>query len=192
MTSKSKPSPFRTTLRRLKPEKHLAQLKPRPHARLQFVHTATTEHSKLLYDTTVYVDVLQGRFPPNAELFLRAAEAWHSTVTGAELATLCGLLDPRRLESRAVVEQVSAVIDRRPGHRTLAPDREIWDAAGVLAGILARLQQYSRADRRRALNDALVFSTARKYGLTVLTRNVTDFDFLQQLDPAGKVLFYLV
>jgi len=40
------------------------------------------------------------------------------------------------------------------------------------------------------LNDALLLETARKYGLTVLTRNIGDFDLLQQLEPTAKVLFY--
>jgi predicted nucleic acid-binding protein len=40
------------------------------------------------------------------------------------------------------------------------------------------------------LNDALLFSTARKHGLTVLTRNVRDFDLLQQLEASCSVLFY--
>jgi hypothetical protein len=40
------------------------------------------------------------------------------------------------------------------------------------------------------MNDALLFVTARRHGCTVLTRNFGDFDFLQQLDPAGRVLFY--
>jgi predicted nucleic acid-binding protein len=40
------------------------------------------------------------------------------------------------------------------------------------------------------LNDALLFATARKYGCVVLSRNVRDFDLLQQLDPSGKVMFY--
>jgi predicted nucleic acid-binding protein len=44
--------------------------------------------------------------------------------------------------------------------------------------------------RRRVLNDALLFATARKYGCAVLSRNVRDFDLLQQLDPSGKVMFY--
>jgi predicted nucleic acid-binding protein len=42
------------------------------------------------------------------------------------------------------------------------------------------------------LNDALIFATGRKFGHTVLTRNVADFDFLHQLDPSGRVLFYRV
>jgi hypothetical protein len=40
------------------------------------------------------------------------------------------------------------------------------------------------------LNDALLFATARKHGCVVLTRNVVDFDLLQQLDPSGSILFY--
>jgi predicted nucleic acid-binding protein len=59
-----------------------------------------------------------------------------------------------------------------------------------LSGILARLQNYGAADRRRAMNAALLFATAREHGLTVLTRNVTGFDLLQQLDPSVQVLFY--
>ena len=48
----------------------------------------------LLYDTTVYVDILQGRFPQAGEVAIRAAEAWHSTVTEAELIAPCGFLNP--------------------------------------------------------------------------------------------------
>jgi predicted nucleic acid-binding protein len=59
-----------------------------------------------------------------------------------------------------------------------------------MTGILSRLQGYSDGDRQRLLNDALIFCTARKHGLTVLTRNIGDFDLLQQLDSTGNVLFY--
>jgi hypothetical protein len=52
------------------------------------------------------------------------------------------------------------------------------------------LQGYGRDQRRRALNDALLFASARKYGCAVLTRDIADFDFLQQLDPSGMVVFY--
>ena len=83
-----------------------------------------------------------------------------------------------------------AVIERLPSHRIVAPDRETWLAAGILAGIVARLQGYAEAERRRIWNDALIFATARKFGMTVLTRNAVDFDFLLQLDPTGRVAFY--
>jgi hypothetical protein len=44
--------------------------------------------------------------------------------------------------------------------------------------------------KRRVLNDALLFATGRKYGCAVLTRDIRDFDLLEQVDPSGKVLFY--
>ena len=121
---------------------------------------------------------------------LRAAEAWHSPVTEAELAAAIGLLDPSHPQTHEITKQVSSVIERRPTYRTIAPDLEIWREAGILSGVLARLQGYGRDHRRRALNDALLFATARKHGCTVLTRNVADFDLLSQLDPTGNVLFY--
>jgi len=192
MPSKSPNSEFWKTLRRLKPEKRKTKLEPRPASALPWLGAAQAHDTKLLYDTTVYVDILQGRFPSNNELDLRIADAWHSTVTESELSAACGLLNPLHPGTRAAMEGISEVIDRRPSHRTIAPDREIWQAAGIMAGLLARLQQYAAADRRRILNDALLLATARKHGLTVLTRNVADFDFLQQLDPAAKVLFYRV
>jgi predicted nucleic acid-binding protein len=70
------------------------------------------------------------------------------------------------------------VIERRLAHRSIAPDRETWLVAGVLSGILPRLQGYGRSDRRRVLNDALIFATARKHKMAVLTHNTEDFDFL--------------
>lgn len=183
-------SEFQGTLRRLKPEKRRAQLKPRAESELEFIGTTTDRPRKLLYDTTVYIDILQNRFPQSGDLMLRAAEAWHSPVTEAELAAAIGLLDPTHSETREIIEQIVAVIERRPSYRTTVPDSEIWREAGILSGILARLQGYGRDQRRRALNDSLLFTTARKHGCAVLTRNVVDFDLLEQLDPSGRVLFY--
>jgi predicted nucleic acid-binding protein len=180
----------RGILRRLKPEKHREQLVRRKASALAFLERASTLPRALLYDTTVYVDILQGRFPREGELAIRAADAWHSTVTEAELIAPCGFLDPGHPDTVEAARQITAVIERRPAHRTIAPDREIRMVAGVLSGTLARLQSYGRAERRRTLNDALIFATARKHGIAVLTRNTDDFDFLQQLDPSGSVVFY--
>ena len=185
-------SEFQATLKRLKPGKHRAQIKARTESELEFIETTGNRPAKLLYDTTVYIDVLQDRFPQTGELMLRATEAWHSPVTEAELAATCGLLDPAHSQTHEIIEQVVAVIDQQPSYRTITPDSEIWREAGILSGTLARLQGYGRDQRRRALNDALLFATARKYGCAVLTRNLVDFDFLQQLDPSGRVLFYKV
>jgi predicted nucleic acid-binding protein len=177
-------------LRRIKPEKRIVALKPRDASSLAFLGQSSRLPSKLLYDTTVYIDILQGTFPRDGEIALRTADAWHSTVTAAELCAPIGSLNPAHPGTGEVVRQLTAAIERRPVHRTIAPDREIWLEAGILTGVLARIQQYSVSDRHRVLNDALLFSTARKHGLTVLTRNVRDFDLLQQLEASCSVLLY--
>ena len=183
-------SDFQGVLRRLKPEKHQTQLKRRPESELEFFGATRAQPAKLLYDTTVYIDILQGRFPRTGEQMLRASEAWHSPVTEAELAVSCGLLDPSHPRRREIIEEIARVIEQRPHHRTITPDAAIWREAGVLSGMLSRLQGHGKDGRCRTLNDALLFASARKYGCTVLTRNVIDFDFLQQLEPSGKILFY--
>lgn len=185
-------SEFEASLRRIKPERRNKPLLRRPDSALEFVETSAVRPPKLLYDTTVYIDILQNRFPKDGELMLRAADAWHSPVTEAELAAACGLLDPERSPTRKIIEEITALIDRRPVQRTVMLDQNVWREAGILSGILARLQGYEKDQRRRTLNDALLFVSARRSGCTILTRNASDFDFLQQLDPAGRVLFYRI
>jgi predicted nucleic acid-binding protein len=185
-------SEFEASLRRIKPEKRNKPLQRRPDSALEFIETTASRPAKLLYDTTVYIDILQDRFPKEGELMLRAVDAWHSPVTEAELAAACGLLDPDHSQTRKVIEEIAALIDRRPVQRTVMPDQKVWREAGILSGILARLQIYERDQRRRILNDALLYVSARRSGCTVLTRNTSDFDFLQQLEPTGRVLFYRV
>jgi predicted nucleic acid-binding protein len=145
---------------------------------------------KLLLDTTVYIDALQRRLPDSAEIALRTASLWHSTVTEAELAALAGLLDPSRPDRARAIDQIGASIELRPSHRILTPDRDTWREAGILAGLLARLQRYSKNEQRKALNDALIFIAAARNGCVVLTRNLSDFDLLMQLDPRGQAIFY--
>jgi predicted nucleic acid-binding protein len=185
-------SDLERTFRRLKPHKHRRKLQPRHERELSFLGISAEQPRTLLYDTTVYVDILQGRFPDFQETMLRAADAWHSTVAESELASACALIDPGHRNTRSVIKQIIAILNRMPPHRMICPDREVWRDAGILTGTIARLQGIPKSDRRRILNDALIFASARKHGHTVLTRNVVDFDFLQQLDPSGKVAFYTV
>jgi predicted nucleic acid-binding protein len=186
----SSKSVLEQSLRRIKPEKHLSGLSLRERSVLPFLSALRLPFPKLLLDTTVYIDTVQGVQPEEIDLALRSGNLWHSTVTEAELASLSGLLDPKRADTQNVVAQLSSLIEMRPAHRILNPDREIWREAGILAGLLARLQGYGKSDRRRALNDALIFLTAAKHGCAVLTRNLSDFDLLLQLDPRGSALFY--
>ena len=176
-------------LRRLRSYGHNQAPQPRSKKQLEYFEHVTTL-PKLLYDSTVYIDLLQDRFPRSLDGLLKAADSWHSTVTEAELVAVCGLLRPQHPDTPRVINKIVASIESRQEHRILSPDREVWTAAGMLSAILSRLQQRSRTDRILLMNDALLLETARKHGLALLTRNVKDFDVLQQLEPTAKVLFY--
>src|ERR1700685_577659 len=176
---------------RYKPERRNEPLQRRPDTQLEFIET-TEIPGKLLYDTTVYVDTLRGRFPEKSRFVLRTANAWHSPVTEAELAVLAGSLDPAHPNTRRAIDEIAISISQRGPHRMIVPDVVVWREAGILSGVLSRVQGYDKGQRRRLMNDALIFVTARRHGCTVLTRNVGDFDLLQQLDPTGRVLFYRV
>ena len=67
------------------------------------------------------------------------------------------------------------------------PDATLW---GVVAGTLARTQGYQPQQRNACLNDALIFLTAAKAGLAVLTSNRDEFDLIQQLTPEGRFIGY--
>lgn len=181
---------FRKSLRRLKPEKHLRQLTYRDRSQLQFLQDAKPPYPKLLLDTTVYIDGLQGTLPDKVEVALRAASLWHSTVTEAELSAAAGLLDPRHPDTERAVQKIAHSIEVRPPHRILNPQRDLWREGGILSGLLARLQKYGGKERRKALNDALIYLTAVRNGCAVLTRNLLDFDLIMQLDSRGQTFFY--
>jgi predicted nucleic acid-binding protein len=178
------------SIRRFKPERHTRPLQRRADSELDFLETIRVRPAKLLYDTTVYIDVLRDQFPMTGQLMLRAVEAWHSPITEAELISAVGLLEPHNSRTQPVIDKIAAVIDQRRAQRTIVPDATTWREAGILSGILGRLQGFDKGQRRRLMNDALLFVTARRHGCTLLTRNVSDFDLMQQLEPAGRVLFY--
>jgi predicted nucleic acid-binding protein len=183
-------SGFQRSLRRLKPEKHRKRLLRRDRSELRFLSSFKPPFPKLLLDTTVYIDALQGRLPAYVEIALQVGDLWHSAVTESELSALAGLLNPSNAETANVVDQVAASIELRPAHRIITPDRDTWREAGILAGLLARLQQYGRSEQRKALNDSLIHVSAAKNGCVVLTRNIADFDLLMQLDQRGQAVFY--
>jgi predicted nucleic acid-binding protein len=124
------------------------------------------------------------------EAILRGGIIWHSPLTESEIAAAVGLLDPADPRTAKTIAQLVLLIEKRAVHRVLSPDSAIWRDAGLTSGVLARLQNYNKEDRRKALNDALLFFTALKHGCSVLTRNIKEFDLFQQLYEAGRVVFY--
>lgn len=185
-------SEFDASLRRLKPARATAQIRRRDGNDLPWIESHSPDRRRLLYDTTVYIDVGLGKFPEELQAAVRGFEIWHSTVAESELAYLCGRFDPLHPSTRQAVEEIATVVRKWPQNRVLNPDRDIWREAAILTGILSRLHHTKDEDRGRTMNDALIFLTANRHGCTVLSRNVRDFDLLMQLVPAGKAAFYRI
>jgi hypothetical protein len=180
------------TLRSLKPQKHTGTLERRGDEDLPWVTDEPAIGGPLFLDTSVYLDVLQGRSPVEVDRLLTYRLCHHSSVCLSELTHAFGRLDPKHDSTKAVLETVAATVDEIPVHRLHAPDVVIWGQAGVLAGLLFRLSNLPKGEghERRFVNDALVVLQARQLGASVLTGNVRDFDFLTQILPTGRIILY--
>lgn len=182
------------SLRGLKPEKHMGTLERRPDETLAWAADEPPIGGPLFLDTSVYLDVLQGRSPTEVDTLLTYRLCHHSAVCLSELTHAFGRLNPKHPSTKAALEAIAATVEDIPVHRLHAPDAEIWGQAGVLAGLLFRLSNLPKDEghERRFVNDALIFLQARQLGASVLTGNVRDFDFLLQLIPSARVILYLV
>lgn len=178
------------SLRRLKPQKKIGPLSRRNDAELVFADHADMAGPPLLLDTTVYIDALQDRLPDALAELLRIRQLNHSAVVVAELSHLLGRLDPAHRQTAQVCQAVQTTIANIPVHRLQAPSVTVMAESGIMVGIYARLQGLQRHDRQTLLNDAQLFLQALDQGCHLLTRNIGDMDYLQQIQPAGRVIFY--
>ena len=105
-----------------------------------------------------------------------------------EIGAGLGGSDPAHPSAERSRRHYLGLFARLPRTRTLTPDLQIWAEAGLIAGALARLRHLQPHQRRDMLNDALIYLTAAKAGLPVLTDDVTDFDLIQQLAPTGQFI----
>jgi hypothetical protein len=99
-------------------------------------------------------------------------------------------LNPDHTGTAKVVRAIEKLIQSMPTHRVRTPDVDTLARAAVLSGVLCRLQGFQNDQRRKALQDCVLFLQAYKDGLTVVSRNIRDFDVLLQLLPKGRVLMY--
>lgn len=178
------------TLRRLKPEKRTAPLTRRSDEELPFVGRQVIAGPGLLLDTSVYIDVLQGRAPPEVKDLILARELNHSSIALAELVHLFGRLDPSHRGTKSILASIAAVIAEIRPHRLTAPSIQAVVEAGIVTGMIARLTGLPKTERQPMLNDAMLFMQAMENGFTLLSGNVSDMDLLDQLVPSGRILLY--
>jgi predicted nucleic acid-binding protein len=163
----------------------------RDDADLDFVEVASSLGPPLLLDTCVYIDGLEGSLPPEVESLLRARTLMHLSVVLGELSHNFGRLDPRHPRTRAHLDELAGMIDEIPLHRLDdAINAGVVLEAGILSGLVLRLGGFQPGQQVAALNDATIYLHALEHGYTVLTRNIRDFDFMNQIVPPGRVLFY--
>lgn len=177
-------------LRRLKPEKRTAPLVRRADHELHFIDPQPAAGPPLLLDTTVYIDVLQGRAPPELGALLKVRQINHSSIAVCELAHLFGRLDSAHPDTKGVLAEIRTTIENIPRHRLAAPSIQAVAEAGIVTGIIARLKGLPKADRQPLLNDTCLFLQALEAGSVLLSRNIGDVDLIQQVVPAGRVLLY--
>jgi hypothetical protein len=142
----------------------------------------------LLLDTCVYIDLLQGRGLALVGRLLQTRTINHSTIALAELTQLFGALDPAHPGTAGALRQVGLTIDDMPAHRLSAPSVRACGEAGMLAGLVTRLT--GQRNSISLLNDAMLFLQASEMGCDILTANISDFDWFDQLLPGTGVLLY--
>jgi hypothetical protein len=165
-------------------------LRYRSNRELPYDAAAIDLDSPLLLDATVYVDQLKGHLPADVIALIAARVILHGAPAIAELAVTVGLLDPRDQRTRTTLEPILDTIRHIPAQRIIAPSDEMWLEGAVLAGILARIQGLPKEDRRKFLNDTLMFLMAAESGAVLVSRNAHDFDLLLQMKPDVGVLLY--
>jgi predicted nucleic acid-binding protein len=148
------------------------------------------ERIAALIDTNVYIHVAAGTLPAAAKRLMSESLLFHCSVCLAELSAGVGAADPSKSGWEALRDHYADLIADIPAPRLLTPDADIWTEAGLIAGTLARTQNYQRHQRKECLNDALIFLTAAKAGLPVLTANRDEFDLIQQLAPQGRFVHF--
>ena len=157
---------------------------------LPFVEENVIGGQVLLLDTCVYIDQMQDRSPEIIDALIERRQVYHSTVAIQELMHTVGVLNPRDARTAAVISEIRSMIQAMPAHRVFAPEPDVLGRAALLSGMLCRLQGYAADAKLRALQDCVLFLQAENLGCIVLTANIRDYDYLLQLIPGGKVLFY--
>ncbi|WP_327754110.1 PIN domain-containing protein [Sphingobium sp. SJ10-10] len=182
---------LRAHLRRIKPDKHIRQLVPRqPEDLVAAADFVGGGRAAIMVDTNVYIHAAAGTLPAAAKLLVVQGLLFHCSVCVGELSTGIANADPAHADWKALRDYYAGAIASIPATRLLTPDPDVWAEAGLIAGTLARAQNWQRHQRKEALNDALIFLTAAKAGLPVLTANRDEFDLIQQLAPHGRFIHF--
>jgi len=181
---------LRRSPRRIKPHSFTGSIRRRPKPDLPFVPEMPAPGFELLPDTCVYIDALQGKIPAAVDTLPKVRTSSHLAVCVADLTHCFGRLDPRHPGTEAVSRSIAGVVAAIPPHRLETASAEVVIEAGILAGLVFRPCGLQTGREVAALNDTILYLHAFANGQTVLTRDVREFDVMNQILPDGRILFY--
>ncbi len=178
-------------LRKIKPERKLTQLGLRTDGSFfPAASAALSGRFPLVVDTNVYIRNASGTLPLVAADLFRRCLPYHTTVCISEIATGLAALHPNSLNDTKIRKHYETLFQTIPKDRILNPDDDIWTEAGLVAGTLARTQSLKKNQRKEFLNDCLIYLTATKFGIPILTENKKNFDLIQQIVGRGIFIHY--
>jgi predicted nucleic acid-binding protein len=184
-------SDLSAAIRRFKPEKQTSQLTTRPAAELISADEyAQRTRVVVLPDTNVYINSFAGLLTPAAKHLMDNGLLFHSSVCLSEIAIGVGNSNPAHSNWNNTRSEYAGLVASIPETRIIEPDEQNWIEAGMIAGILARTQGYQPHQRKECLNDALIYLSAVKEGIPVLTSNRDEFDVIQQIARQGMFVHY--
>jgi hypothetical protein len=183
-------SEVQTIIARNDPSLWPRPLMHRPKADLPFDPLLVPSGLSLLFDATVYIDQLKGQLPTSIVKLMASRTILHGAPALAEIAVTIGALDPTDRRTQATLIPIVEMLTRINPSRIIAPSYDVWLEAAMIAGILTRTQAIPKQDRRKFLNDALLFLQAADTGSVMVSRNSRDLDLLLQLKPRARVLLY--
>lgn len=184
-------SDLSVAIRRFKPEKQTSQFRTRRATELISADDyARQTRVVLLPDTNVYINSFAGLLTPAAKYLMDSALLFHSSVCLGEIAVGVGNYNPASSGWRKTSREYTGLVASIPETRIIEPDEQTWIEAGMIAGILARTQGYQSHQRKECLNDALIYLSAAKEGIPVLTSNRDEFDVIQQIAKQGIFVHY--
>lgn len=177
-------------IRSRKPEKRHAQLTARPDTDLICANDVAGK-GRIIFvpDSNIYIMDAAGILSQAAEAIVDQGLMFHCSVCLAEICAGIGKYSPSAVDWQQVADHYRAFFASIPSNRLIVPDAQTWADAGVVAGILARTQGFQTNQSKELLNDAVIYLSAAKAELPILTENKNDFDLLQQLVPSGRFVF---
>jgi hypothetical protein len=159
----------------------------------------------VMLDTNAYVDQLKGKLPAAIGRFIAGRSLRHCSIALQEIAIAIGLMDPAHPDTARHRPPLLHLLEMIRQRDCVAPSPAAWIEGGMLAGILARTQFglarpkgrlspdqacCQKGERRRLLNDALIFLTAQEQGAVLVTANRKDMDVLLRFGRGAQVLLY--